>query len=82
MAKVLVSLDDRLLERFDAAARARGLSRSRYLGQLAELDLGVSAGPGQRPEVRRALERLDELFRAHNPSDDSTTAIRSDRDSR
>ena len=82
MAKVLVSLDDRLLERIDAAARARGLSRSRYLGQLAEHDLGVSAGPGRRSEVRRALERLDELFREYKPDDDSTAVIRADRDSR
>ena len=82
MAKVLVSLDDRLLERIDAAARARGLTRSRYLAHLAEVDLGVSVGPGQRPEVQRALERLDELFRAYKPDDDSTAAIRAGRDSR
>jgi hypothetical protein len=82
VAKVLVSFDDRLLGRIDRAARAQGLTRSRYLAQLAERDLGVREGPGARPEVRRALALLDELFREHRPAGDSTAAVRSDRDTR
>jgi hypothetical protein len=82
VAKVLVSLDDRLLKRVDMAARSRGLTRSRYLASLAERDFGASAGPGARLEARRAIERLDELFRAHKPAGDSTAAIRADREAR
>ena len=39
MAKVLLSIDDSLLNRIDRAARARGLSRSAYLSQLAMQEL-------------------------------------------
>jgi hypothetical protein len=81
MAKVLVSMDDRLLRRVDRAARARGLSRSGYLAQLAGEDLARVGGPGKQPAVRRALARLDDLF-ATSPSDDSTAAIRGQRDAR
>ena len=82
VAKVLVSLDDRLLARIDQAARSRGLTRSRYLAQLAERDLGTLSGPGARPEVGQAMSRLDELFAGHKPGGDSTTAVRRERDAR
>ena len=81
MAKVLVSLDDKLLRRVDRAARARGLSRSGYLAQLANEDIARTAGPGKQPAVRRALTRLDELL-ADSPAGDSTAAIRDQRDAR
>ena len=81
MAKVLVSLDDALLRRIDRAAQARGLSRSAYLARLAERDLARLSGPGVSPSVRRALARLDELF-AGGPAEDSTAAIRAERDAR
>jgi metal-responsive CopG/Arc/MetJ family transcriptional regulator len=80
--KILVSINDRLLERIDAAARARGLSRSTYLARLAERDLEVSRGPGRRPAVRQALSRLDVLFRAGTREVDSTAAVREERDAR
>jgi metal-responsive CopG/Arc/MetJ family transcriptional regulator len=41
VAKVLISIDDKLLRRLDRAAKARRLSRSAYLslkGALARLD--------------------------------------------
>jgi hypothetical protein len=81
MAKVLVSLNDSLLRRVDRIAKARGLSRSAYLAQLAEQDAARSEGPGAAPSVRRALARLDALFR-NGPADDSTLAIRAERDAR
>lgn len=81
MAKVLVSLNDALLRRIDRIAQSRGLSRSAYLAQLAERDATRSTGPGTTPTVRRALARLDELF-AGSPVDDSTVAIRAERDAR
>lgn len=81
MAKVLVSLEDRLLRRIDRAARAYRLSRSAYLARLAERDLSRASGPGKSAAARHALARLDELF-AGSPPGDSTAAIRAERDAR
>jgi hypothetical protein len=81
MAKVLVSLNDALLRRVDRIAKARGLSRSAYLAQLAERDAARSEGPGVTRTAQRAFSRLDELFAA-GPVEDSTHAIRAERDAR
>jgi hypothetical protein len=81
VAKVLVSLNDALLRRIDRIAKSRGLSRSRYLAELAERDANRSVGRGASPGARRALVRLDELF-ARSPAGDSTAAIRAERDAR
>jgi hypothetical protein len=81
MAKVLVSLNDALLRRVDRIAKTRGLSRSAYLAQLAERDAARSEGPGATRTARRAFRRLDRLFTA-NPSEESTEAIRAERDAR
>jgi hypothetical protein len=81
MAKVLLSLNDALLRQIDRIAKSRGLSRSAYLAQLAEQDAARSSGPGATPTVRRALGRLDGLF-AGSPAEDSTVAIRAERDAR
>jgi hypothetical protein len=81
VAKVLVSLNDALLRRVDRIAKSRGLSRSAYLAELAERDLSRTRGPGATPAARRSLARLDELF-ASGVSEDSTHAIRAERDAR
>jgi metal-responsive CopG/Arc/MetJ family transcriptional regulator len=81
MVKVLVSLDDALLRRVDRIAKSRGLSRSAYLAELAERDAAHFEGPGTSRAARRALARLDDLFEGE-PSQDSTAAIRSERDAR
>ena len=81
MAKVLVSLNDALLRRIDRIAKARGLSRSTYLANLAEQDAVRSEGPGATRAAQRALARLDALF-ATAPTEDSTVAIRAERDAR
>jgi metal-responsive CopG/Arc/MetJ family transcriptional regulator len=81
VAKVLVSLNDALLRRVDRIAKARGLSRSAYLAQLAERDAARSEGPGLTRAAQRALSRLDELFAA-GAAEDSTHAIRAERDAR
>lgn len=81
MAKVLVSLNDALLRRVDRIAKSRGLSRSGYLAELAERDAARSEGPGTSRGARRALARLDDLFE-NGPTEDSTTAIRAERDAR
>ncbi len=81
MAKVLLSLDGGLLRRIDRRVRSQGLSRSAYLRGLAERDLGSSAGPGRRQSARRALSQVDELM-SQSPAEDSTAAIRAERDAR
>ena len=81
VAKVLVSLNDALLRRVDRIAKARGLSRSGYLAELAERDVARSEGPGRSRAARRALSRLDNLF-ADGPTEDSTATIRAERDAR
>lgn len=81
MAKVLVSLDDLLLRRIDRRAKARGLSRSAYLAELAERDAARAEGPGTTVSVRRTLQSLDALF-AGSPAGDSTGDVRAERDAR
>jgi hypothetical protein len=82
VAKVLVSIDDRLLERIDQVVRSRGQSRSGYLAELARRDLAVAAGPGRRARVGRALRRLDTLFREHGVVGDATALVRAEREAR
>jgi hypothetical protein len=81
MAKVLVSVNDALLRQIDRIAKARGLSRSAYLAELAQRDAARVRGPGATPAARRALDRLDELF-SGAATEDSTRAIRAERDTR
>jgi hypothetical protein len=81
MAKVLVSLDDRLVKRIDRKAIAAGKTRSGYLAELAQRDLAEADGPGQSPVARAAVRKLDRLF-ANAPAGDSTTAVREERDAR
>ncbi|MBI2756154.1 MAG: ribbon-helix-helix protein, CopG family [Chloroflexi bacterium] len=82
MVKVLVSLDERLLERMDQEARTRGLSRSALIAEMANDRLGQELGPGARPEVQEALRNLKELFRDVDDPVDSTQVIREMRDAR
>jgi metal-responsive CopG/Arc/MetJ family transcriptional regulator len=82
MAKVLVSMDEKLLARLDRAARRLGLSRSAYLARLVTRDLGEDVGPGRDPAVRKALASIDRLFAENPSSGDPTEIIRKMRDSR
>lgn len=61
--RVLISIDERLLERIDQACARRGMSRSAYLAQLADADLVGGRGPGVDPVVQASLAALDELLR-------------------
>lgn len=61
MTKVLLSVEDRLLSRLDAAAEHSGLSRSAYVAWLAEQHLGPEIGPGADPAVHAALGEIDRL---------------------
>jgi hypothetical protein len=81
VAKILVSLNDALLRQIDRIAKSRGLSRSAYLAELAERDAALVSGPGRTPAARRALARIDTLF-AGTLTEDSTEAVRAERDAR
>jgi hypothetical protein len=80
--KILVSVDDRLLARIDRAARSAGLTRSGYLARLAAKELGIERGPGAAIQARRAAVTLERLFEDRPPSEDATSAVRAERDSR
>lgn len=82
MAKVLISMDEKLLERLDREAAERGLSRSALISELAAKGLGEPLGPGARPEIREALRRADDLFSDLADTGDSTDWIRTERDAR
>ena len=47
--RVLISIDERLLERIDASCRERGLTRSGYLAGLAASDLASEPRTAQTP---------------------------------
>ncbi|MGH2429328.1 MAG: hypothetical protein ACRDGV_10705 [Candidatus Limnocylindria bacterium] len=79
--RVLISIDDRLLQRIDAACQRKGLSRSAYLAELAARDLGLDSGPGADPSVRAAIQSLEELF-VGAPAFDSTEVVRGLRETR
>lgn len=78
--KVLVSIDDRLLDRLDKQAAKEGLSRSAYIARLADRELNARQGPGRAAQVSRALNSLDRLFAREGIQDESTQLIRSERD--
>ncbi len=79
--RVLISVDDRLLVRIDRAAARRGQTRSGYLAELANRDIGGGGGPGTDPTAAAALQALDDLF-ADAPAFDPTAAVRGVRGSR
>jgi hypothetical protein len=60
--RVLISIDERLLARIDERTSVLGLTRSRYLAQLAASDLAGGNGTGVDPTVLAALHAIDALF--------------------
>jgi hypothetical protein len=82
MRKILISIDDRLLDRLDHEAAGLGISRSALIGRMTAAALGEPIGPGAHPEVHAALDRLTILFRGEHDDVDSTQVIREMRDSR
>ena len=77
MAKVMISIPDDLLERLDAHAQSAGETRSGFLRQLAERELGAADG-GRRQQV----ERLLDLLSAEPLGGNAAQIIREARDSR
>ncbi len=60
--RVLISIDERLLERIDESVARRGLTRSGYLAQLASADLESGRGPGGEAAVASNLRQVEDLF--------------------
>jgi hypothetical protein len=60
--RVLISIDERLLERIDEAADRLGMTRSAFLARSAARDLDSEVGPGADPRVRASLAALDRLM--------------------
>jgi predicted transcriptional regulator len=77
MSKVLISVPDDLLNRIDREARARRLTRSRFMEEAARHELGWSAEDAVDAVLARAREAL-----APYGSFDSSELIRADRDAR
>lgn len=84
MAKVLVTIEDKLLTAIDARATKLGVSRSRYLSDLAEHELGTAKGPGAAASSRLALRAIQELAKEAGvpQGEDYVKIIREMRDSR
>lgn len=59
--RVLISIDERLLERIDHAAARSGLTRSGFIASLASQAVEPRQGPGADADVRAALAGIDEL---------------------
>ena len=81
VAKVMISIPDKLLERLDLRAREVGATRSGFLQRLVERE--VEAGEEQR---RKAIGRLWDEVQIEIPADkpellDVARVIREDRES-
>lgn len=81
VAKVMISIPDKLLERLDAQANAAGETRSGFLQRLAEREL--EAATARR---RQEIDRLWGQIRIEPPADDPfggdvVKMIRHDRES-
>lgn len=84
MKKILVSIDERLLDKVDRAAKRSGESRSAYVSEVLQREVGSASGPGRDPRVREALRRITELVakNAQPDKEDSTDFVRRMRDER
>ena len=77
MAKILISLPEELLARVDREADARGVSRSRFLQEAAQRELGWAT-----PAVIDAALARARVAMTSAGTFDSTDLIRGDRDGR
>jgi predicted transcriptional regulator len=77
MSKVLITVPDELLQRIDVEARARKLTRSRFLEEAARRELGWPAPDVMDAAIGRARDAL-----AHAEPFESAELIRLDREAR
>jgi predicted DNA-binding protein len=77
VAKVMISIPDKLLERLDARAKETSESRSGFLQRVAERELEL-AERHDREEIERLLDEIQPLdFGGHS----AAQLIREDRES-
>lgn len=81
--KVLVSIDEGLVRRVDAAARRLGLSRSAFFSQLAERAVGPARSVEEQRRIDEAFIQLKRLRRraprAHEPAAEAVRRLRDER---
>jgi predicted transcriptional regulator len=77
MSKVLITVPDELLDRIDRAAKARKTTRSRFIEEAAQRELGWPAADSMDAAVNRAREAL-----ASAGPFESAGLIRRDREAR
>jgi predicted transcriptional regulator len=77
MSKVLITMPDELLQRIDREARARKLTRSRFLEEAARRELGWPPADALDAALERARDAL-----ARAGTFESADLIRRDRDAR
>lgn len=81
--KVLVSIDDRLVRRVDAAAKRLGMSRSAFFSQLAERAVGSVRSADEQRRIDEAFEQLRQLRRraprVHEPAAKAVRRLRDER---
>ncbi len=82
--KILISIDERLLARVDEEAKGRGLSRSRFLCDLAAQEVGSTRRSlEEQREISDAISRLRELYsRNQSGREASELTVRRMRDER
>jgi hypothetical protein len=81
VAKVMISIPDKLLERVDSRAKALGETRSGFLQRLAEREVRAAEGR-RREEVKRLWDEVRIEVPADDPSlVDVARVIREDRES-
>ena len=81
VAKVMISIPDKLLERLDLRAREAGETRSGFLQRLTEQELEAGER-GRRAEAKRLMAKIEGTFTDDEPPFDAARLIREDRDSR
>ncbi|HYH53308.1 MAG TPA: type II toxin-antitoxin system HicB family antitoxin [Solirubrobacterales bacterium] len=80
MAKVMISIPDKLLERLDARAKEAGETRSGFLQRLAEREIqGAEERRGE--EIRRLLDQIRALPAGEKADVDAAQLVREDRES-
>jgi metal-responsive CopG/Arc/MetJ family transcriptional regulator len=80
VAKVMISIPDKLLERLDTRAKAGGESRSGFLQRLAERELEI-AEDRERTEIKDLLRQIASLEPGDEPAMSAAQMVREDRES-
>jgi len=80
VAKVMISIPEKLLKRLDARARELGATRSGLLQHLAEREV-EAAEHREQEEIEQLLDQLRALPPGKNAHVDAAQLVREDRES-